>query len=151
MKNAVALENIRSVYNVWNIIRTADAFDFDVILLWYSPWIENKKLLKTSLWAEKNVNLKQFYNVKTWIKYIKKNYKTMIACEIIDNAVSIYDLKKNNIEKPICMIFWNEITWVSLETLEFVDFVSFIPMEWIKESINVCETASIFMYEIKRT
>jgi len=149
MKNAIALENIRSIYNVWNIIRTADTLGFDVILLWYTPWKENEKLLKTSLWAEKNVNLKRFYNVKKWLEYIKKTYKTLMAWEIIDDAVSIYNIKKY-IQKPTCIIFWNEINGVSLEALELVDKVSFIPMEWVKESLNVCEAASIFMYEIKR-
>lgn len=149
MKNAVALENIRSVYNVWNIIRTADALSFDVILLWYSPWKEDEKLLKTSLWAEKNVNLKKFYNVREWLDYIKNTYKTVIAWELTNEAISIYNIKKQ-INNPVCMILWNEVKWVTLESLEFVDKVSFIPMEWIKESLNVCEAATIFMYELKR-
>ncbi len=149
MKNAIALENIRSVYNVWNIIRTADALGFDVILLWYSPWKEDEKLLKTSLWAEENVNLKKFYNVKKWLDYINKNYKTCIAWELTDKAISIYNIKKY-IQEPTCMLLWNEVDGVSLEALENIDKVSYIPMEWVKESLNVCEAASIFMYEIKR-
>lgn len=149
MKNTIALENIRSAYNVWNIIRTADALGFNVILLWYSPWKENEKLLKTSLWAEKNVNLQKFYNVKEWLDYIKKNFKTCIAWEITDEAVSIYNIKKY-IKEPTCILLWNEVKGISLEALEYADIISFIPMEWIKESLNVCEAASIFMYEIKR-
>lgn len=150
MQNAVALENIRSVYNVWNLIRTADALGFDVILLWYTPWKEDEKLLKTSLWAENNVNLKKFYNVKKWLDYIKKTYKTIIAWELTDDAISIYEIKKN-ISEPVCLILWNEVNGISIETLEFVDKVSFIPMKWVKESLNVCEAGSIFMYEINRT
>jgi tRNA G18 (ribose-2'-O)-methylase SpoU len=34
--------------------------------------------------------------------------------------------------------------------MEYLDIVSFIPMKGIKESLNVCEAASIFMYEINR-
>ena len=150
MKPAIALENIRSAYNVWNIIRSADALGFDVILLWYSPSpFENEKVIKTSLWAENNVNLKQFYNVKKWIEYIKENYKTFVWAELTENAVPIYELK-NHIKEPVCILMWNEVEWVSLETLEQLDIVSFIPMQWIKESMNVCEAASIFMYELIR-
>jgi len=150
MKPAIALENIRSAYNVGNIIRSADALGFDVILLWYSPSpFENEKVLKTSLWAENNVNLKQFYNVKKWIDYIKKTYKTFVGAELTENAKPIYELKKY-IKNPCCVLMWNEINWISLESLEKLDIVSFIPMQWIKESMNVCEAASIFMYELSR-
>jgi tRNA G18 (ribose-2'-O)-methylase SpoU len=47
---SIALENIRSAYNVWNIIRSADALWFNVILLWYSPSpFENEKVKKHHL------------------------------------------------------------------------------------------------------
>ena len=145
----IALENIRSAYNVWNIIRSADALGFDVILLGYSPSpFENGKVVKTSLGAEKNVNIKQFYNVKKWLDFIKNNFQTVIAAELTENAIKIQDLKKY-IKWDFCIIMWNEVDWVSLETLEQVDLVSYIPMKWIKESMNVCEAASIFMYELE--
>jgi len=150
MKNVIALENIRSAYNVWNIIRSADALGFDVILLGYSPSpFENEKVKKTSLWAENNVNLKQFYNVKKWISYIKENYKTFVWAELTDNAIPIYELK-NKVKTPVCILMWNEVEGVSLETLDNLDIVSYIPMQWIKESMNVCEAASIFMYEFSK-
>jgi len=146
----IALENIRSAYNVWNIIRSADALWFDVILLGYSPSpFENEKVLKTSLWAEKNVKISQFYNNKKWLDFIKNNFPTIIAAELTENAIKIQDLKKH-IKWDCCIIMWNEVNGVSLETLEQVDLVSYIPMKWIKESMNVCEAASIFMYEISR-
>jgi tRNA G18 (ribose-2'-O)-methylase SpoU len=44
----------------------------------------------------------------------------------------------------------NEVNGISIETLEKIDIVSFIPMKWVKESLNVCEAASIFMYELSR-
>jgi tRNA G18 (ribose-2'-O)-methylase SpoU len=50
MKNVVILENIRSAYNVGNIIRTADALGRDVRLTGYSPSPEDtQKVVKTSL------------------------------------------------------------------------------------------------------
>jgi len=52
----VLLENIRSAYNVGNIIRTADALGWQVWLSGYSPSPEdNLKVIKTSLGAESNV------------------------------------------------------------------------------------------------
>lgn len=148
-KNAIALENIRSAYNVGNIIRTADWLGLDVILLWYTPTAEELKVLKTSLWAEKNVNLKDFYNVKKWIEYIKKHYDLLVWAELDKHAVSIWELEKYK-EKSICLLVGNEVDWISLETMEVLDLISFIPMQWVKNSLNVCEASSIFMYEITR-
>ena len=150
MKPAIALENIRSAYNVGNIIRTADSLWFDVILLWYSPSpFENEKVIKSSLGAENNVNLKQFYNVAKGLDFIKENYDIFVWAELTQDAVSIYDFKKN-IKWNVCILMWNEVKGISLETMEQLDMISFIPMKWIKESMNVCEAASIFMYEITR-
>ncbi len=149
MKPAIALENIRSAYNVGNIIRTADALGFDVILLWYSPSpLENEKVLKTSLWAEKNVNLKQFYNTKKWIDFIKQNYNLLISAELTSNAIPLTELPKKIKNKSYCLLVGNEVNWVSLETLERSDIISFIPMKWVKESLNVCEAATIFMWHL---
>ena len=151
MKPAVVLENIRSAYNVWNIIRTADALWYDVILLWYSPSpFENEKVLKTSLGAEKNVNIKQFYNVKKWLDYLRQTYNLLIGAEIVKGAISLLELSEKINNSSFCIIFWNEVDWISLETLEKLDIVSYIPMNWVKESLNVCEAASIFMWELKK-
>ncbi len=150
MKPTIALENIRSAYNVGNIIRTADSLWFDVILLWYSPSpFENEKVIKSSLGAENNVNLKQFYNVAKGLDFIKENCDTFIWAELTQDAVSIYNLK-HHIKWNICILMWNEVKGVSIETMDQLDIISFIPMKWIKESMNVCEAASIFMYEISR-
>ena len=151
MKPAIALENIRSAYNVGNIIRTADGLGFDVILLGYSSSpFENEKVLKTSLGAEKNVNLKQFYNVKKGLDYIKENYSKTIWAEITANAIPLNKLRNNLSTANVCIIVGNEVSWISIETMEQLDIVSFIPMQWIKNSLNVCEAASIFMREINR-
>ena len=147
--NAVVLENIRSSYNVWNIIRTADALWYNVILLWYTPSpFENEKVLKTSLWAEKNVNIKHFYNVVKWISFIKNKYDIMISAEITNRSVLITDLPVKIKNNDFCVVLWNEVNWITDETLEKSDIISYIPMKWIKESLNVCETATIFMWHL---
>ena len=150
---AVLLENIRSAYNVWNIIRSADAFGYDVILAGYTPSpFENWKVKKTSLWAENSVQIKSMYNPKDTLSYVKDKYNHIIAAELSDKAISLEEQKSfmsSNWIKDICIVFWNEVKWVTLETLEFVDKIVYIPMGGEKESLNVCETASIFMYMMK--
>lgn len=148
---AVVLENIRSAYNVGNIIRTADAFWFDVIISGYTPSpSRDKSVLKTSLWAEKSVKIYEFWNTKEALNFAKKRYWFLIAAEIVENAKSIISLEKF-LElnfKDIAIVFWNEINWVLPETLEIVDGIFYIPMNWVKESLNVWQAAAIFMWEV---
>ena len=142
----VILENIRSSYNVWNIIRTADALWFDVIISWYTPSpFREPKVCKTSLWAEKNIKIKEFWNTKEALIYAKSKTEIIIAAEISKNSISILDFQTNN--KTISIVFWNEVDWVLKETLEFVDKIVHIPMIWIKESFNVWQSSAIFMRE----
>ena len=145
---AVILENIRSAYNVWNIIRTADAFDFDVIISWYTPSPNRDvSVSKTSLWAEKNVKIYEFWNTLKALNFAKEKYWKVIAAEITKEAISLLDFK---FDKDLAIVFWNEISWVLQETLEFVDDIVYIPMKWIKESLNVWQSAAIFMWEYVR-
>ena len=151
MEKAVVLENIRSAYNVWNIIRTADAFGYNVIISWYTPSPDNIKVLKTSLWAEKTVGIKTFYNPKKAIKFVKNNYSLVIWAEITPNAIDLQEWKKIIIENNInsfAIVFWNEVSWITKETLNMVDKIFYIPMIWKKESLNVAQASAIFMYEL---
>ena len=84
----VVLENIRSAYNVWNIIRTADALWWNVWLCGYTPNpFDHKKVVKTSLGAESSVDLKQFDYTQDVIKYAKEQNFKIIAAEVYDWAI----------------------------------------------------------------
>lgn len=146
----VVLENIRSAYNVWNIIRTADALWWKVWICWYTPnpW-DHKKVVKTSLGAEDSVAMKQFDYTEDVIKYAKDNNFEVIAAEIYEWAIDLRDYsKKISLDHNLAVIFGNEVDWVLKSTLNTVDSVVYIPMKWIKESLNVGQTSAIFMREL---
>ena len=151
-KNIILLENIRSAYNVWNIIRTADALWWDVWLSGYTPHPDEQiKVIKTSLWAEKNIWLKRFDNSKDAMEFARKNNFVVLAWEITETAVAL-DLIENTelvVERNIVLILWNEVDGVLKSTLDMVDKIVYIPMKWIKESLNVGQSAAIFMWAIK--
>lgn len=143
--NIVILENIRSAYNVGNIIRTADALWWQVRLTWYTPSpIDTPKVVKTSLGAEKNVGLQQFGHTPEAIEYAKQQWLLVIAAEITKDSMSLASLKKSS-HPGVVIIFWNEVDGVLDSTLKLVDHVVYIPMEGIKESLNVGQSSAIFM------
>lgn len=157
-KNIILLENIRSAYNVWNIIRTADSLWRDIWLSGYTPHPdEQPKVVKTSLGAENNVNLKRFDNTKEAIAFAKKNEYIVLAWELDERAKSLADISTldcfmslqwqvGGIKK--ILILWNEVDGVLQSTLDIVDDIVYIPMNWIKESMNVGQSAAIFMREL---
>jgi len=148
MKNVVMLENIRSAYNVWNIIRTADSLGRDVRMSGYTPWPdEQPKVKKTSLWAEENVWLKRFDDALQAISYARENNFDVLAWEITPDAIDLAKYEKS--WKNIMLILWNEVDWVQKKTLEIVDAVVYIPMQWIKESMNVGQSSAIFMRQLR--
>ena len=143
--NIVILENIRSAYNVGNIIRTADALGWKVRLTGYTPSpVDTQKVKKTSLGAENTVGIRQFGHTLEAIDSAKKEWLLVIAAEITKDAVSLETLK-NDDHQGIAVVFWNEIDGVLDSTLKWVDHVVYIPMQGIKESLNVGQSSAIFM------
>ena len=149
-KRIVILENIRSAYNVGNIIRTADSLWWEVWIVWYTPSpVDNPKVVKTSLWAENTVWLKQFDFTIDAINEAREMWLEIIAAELTENSVSLgeYVCKSEN---WIAVIFGNEVDGVTPKTLKEVDWVVEIPMQWIKESMNVGQSTAIFMRELRK-
>ena len=149
-RRIVILENIRSAYNVGNIIRTADSLWWEVWIVGYTPSpVDNPKVCKTSLWAENTVWLRQFDFTIDAIQEAREMWLEIIAAELTENSVSLgeYVCKSEN---WIAVIFGNEVDGVMPKTLKEVDWVVEIPMQWIKESMNVGQSTAIFMRELRK-
>lgn len=147
-KKIVILENIRSAYNVGNVIRTADALWWQVRITWYTPSpVDNIKVCKTSLWAENTVWLQQFDFTADAISEARKLWLQIIAAELTKTSISLADFSCTSNEW-IAIIFGNEVDWVMEKTLKEVDSVVEIPMQWIKESMNIWQSTAIFMWEL---
>lgn len=148
--NIIVCENIRSAYNVWVIIRTADGLGYDVVLSGYSPHPHKvEKVKKSSLGAENSIWLTQYWNTSEAIDVLKNYWYTLIALEITEKSTALNSLDRSLLgEWPTALIVGNEKTWVLAETLEACDIVLHIPMKGSKASLNVAEAASIGMWEI---
>ena len=156
-KNIILLENIRSAYNVWNIIRTADSLWRSVWLSGYTPHpAEQPKVIKTSLGAEETVWLERFDNAQDAIDKAREFGMLVFAWELDEKAISLGDLKTldssfhsewQDNKKNTMLVLGNEVDWVLQSTLDEVDDIVYIPMNWVKESMNVGQSAAIFMWE----
>lgn len=148
----IVVENLRSAYNVWNIIRTADALGWWIIFVWYTARPDHKEVKKTALWAESTVKSIEFNEIQDALYYMNTHW-LLISAEISDNSIDlntihaqIKTINKNN--GDIFVVVWNEVTGVEKETLQKSDIITYIPMLWVKESLNVGQAAAIIMREL---
>ncbi len=150
------LHNIRSVYNVGSIFRTADAAGIEKIFLTgYTPaptdrfGRERSDFSKVSLGAEKTVAREQIKNVYGAIKKLKEEGYTIAAIEQAPNSTSLFDFKAT--DKKLALVLGNEVRGLSKAILAKCDVVLEIPMRGKKESLNVSVAAGIAMFTVAHT
>lgn len=88
--------------------------------------------------------MKQFGHTLEAIDFAKSQNLLLIAAEITKNSLSLEMQEKTN-HSGVAIIFGNEIDGVLDSTLSLVDHVVHIPMQGIKESLNVGQSSAVFM------
>ncbi|MDO8590762.1 MAG: TrmH family RNA methyltransferase, partial [bacterium] len=148
----VVLHNVRSVYNVASIFRTADCLGVSQILLvGYTPapidrfGRPRKDFAKTALGAEKTVAWEHFSRISEALRFLKRGRVFTVAIEQASEAV---DYRKIKPRYPIAFIFGNEVTGIPRKVLLKCDAVAEIPMRGAKESLNVSVAVGIALAKI---
>lgn len=152
MEIVVVLYNIRSGYNVGNILRTAEFLGINKIIgVGYTPLPPHQEVIKTSLGAERNLIISRSFSLKkTILELKKKNYK-IVAVEQNKKSIHYFRFKKKF--KKLALILGNELKGISQRYLELCDYILEIPkLGKIKESLNVSNAfaiiASYFVFEV---
>jgi len=153
-ESVVVLHNIRSVYNVGAVFRTADAVGVSKIYLTgYTPTPldrferERKDVAKSALGAQKSVPWEYAKNISTVIKKLKKENFEIIAVEQSENSIDYKTLKLRARQK-IAFLFGNEVRGVSKQLLEKCNKIIEIPMRGEKESLNVSVSAGVVLFRV---
>lgn len=145
--NILILENIRSAYNTWVMLRTCDWLWRKAVLSGFTPRPEeDEKVAKTALGAEKEVIIGSFWSTREALNWVRAQGYLLVAAEKTPDAYDVRDV--GDFEKPVALVMGNENTGVLVETLGLVDMVVHIPMQWMKESLNVAEAAAILMWDL---
>ena len=146
------LHNIRSVYNVGAIFRTADAAGVSKIYLsGYTPTPldrfgrKRKDLQKAALGAEETVAWEQVKDLSKLMKALKADKFELVALE--QSAKSV-DYRKYKARGKVALIVGNEVRGVSKQLLAKADTIIEIPMRGAKESLNVAVSTGIALYKI---
>lgn len=150
MNNIVVLENIRSAYNTWVMLRTCDALWWKAILSWFTPTPEtDQKVKKTALGAHEHVLVWSFRNPQEATARVREQGYVLLAAEKNTRSSSVTQFARTP-WATYALVMGNENTGVLRETLDSVDYILHIPMLGMKESLNVAEAAAIMMWELSR-
>ena len=146
----VIAHNIRSLYNVGSIFRTADAFGISKIFLTGytgtpANLIHKNKISKTALGAEKYVAWEYCNSAIKLIKQLKKQKVKIIGLE---NNIKTTSLKTFRPRFPLALVLGEETKGISKAVLNLCDRVVEIPMVGKKESLNVSVAFGIACFKI---
>jgi 23S rRNA (guanosine2251-2'-O)-methyltransferase len=148
----VVLDNVRSVYNVGAIFRTADALGINKIFLCgVTPTPidrfgrERNDLHKSALGAEKSVSWEYLSSTLLCVEQLQKEGYTVVCVEQSKNSI---DYKTVNLKNKTCFVFGNEIKGISEDVLNCADKIAEIEMVGNKESLNVAVTFGVMMFRM---
>jgi len=137
------LHNIRSVYNVGSIFRTADGADVEKIYLCgYTP----TPAKKTALGAEATVPWE--HCAQTW-RLLKKLKTAGIRIVALEQYKYSQDLFGYTPKEPMALVVGNEVRGLNNAIFKYTDDILEIPMHGQKESLNVAVAAGIVLYYVR--
>lgn len=145
----IVAHNIRSLWNIGSIFRSADGFGVSHIhLTGYTGCPTRKEITKTALGADE------------WIPWSKEPDPHVVIEQRRSQGYEIVSLEKNarstDINKyrqkgPLCLILGHEVLGISEDILAISDAIVHIEMVGKKESFNVAVAAGIALFSLRRT
>ena len=145
---SVVLNDIRSLYNVGSIFRTADGAGVEKIwLCGITGYPPQNDIHKTALGAEDHVAWEYQKNIIAVLKEFRKRDYDIVLLEQMEGSLPHHQFLP---ERPVCLIVGNEISGVSEEVLSYCDRAIEIEMNGVKNSLNVSVAFGIAAYHLRQ-
>lgn len=140
------LENIYDTYNIGGLFRLADALAIEKIYLCGEMEVPpNSRIKKASIGTYKVVPWEYKKTAKEAIEELRK---FPISIVVVEQHPTSIPYQKVDYSMPVALIFGNETTGVTEETLKLSDKIVEIPMFGVNRSLNVIVSAAIINYWI---
>lgn len=144
----LAVEHVRSLYNIGSFFRTADGANIQEVLL--SPFCATPpraEISKTALGGEQSILWRQG-ELAPEINKLKEQGYTICALEQSDRSTPLYT---TDLRFPLVLIVGHEREGVSQELLVLCDHHVELPMQGeTVHSLNVSNATAIALYELGR-
>lgn len=142
----VVADNVRSLYNIGAIFRTADAFLIDELILGgISGTPPHPEISKTALGAEDTVKWRHAEDTFMEIVRLKDQGWKICCLEQAHNSIRLDEFPPSKDEKYV-LVVGNEVEGVNQRIVDISDFVLEIPQFGVKHSLNVSSSASIALW-----
>lgn len=144
------LDNIRSVFNVGSIFRSADGCGVkSLYLCGITPTPDHPKLKKTGLGSEYSVDWTFHNNAVMKAQELQQRDSFLLGIEDDTKALPIKECLSDLPQTPIVLIVGNEISGIDPLLRHLCDRTVFIPMQGYKKSLNVGIAFSIVAYFLR--
>lgn len=146
----MVLDNIRSLYNVGSVLRTADAFRLEAVWMCGITAVPpSPEIHKTALGAEDSVAWRYFENTLQVVEELKRKGYTVLAVEQVKGSLKLGEFSFERGHR-YALVMGNEVKGVQQEVVDACDQALEIPQYGTKHSMNVSVTAGIVMWEVER-
>ncbi len=144
----IVLDNLRSGNNIGSIFRTSDAFRVKKLLITgHSAVPPNREILKTALGACDTVDWEYQESGLASIQNLKSKGIACFAIEQVANSISLEKFEYQT-DKPIALVFGNEVDGVDQEIINCCDGSIEIPQFGTKHSLNVAVSAGMLIWHL---
>ena len=148
----VVLDNIRSLNNIGSILRTADAFLVEEVLLCgITATPPHADIHKTALGAENSVQWRYFPETLTAIRELKASGYTVFAIEQAEHSLSLETLSLETLSldktKKYAIVLGHEVHGVQQTVIDAADGCIEIPQFGTKHSLNVSVAGGIVIWD----
>ncbi len=140
------LENIRSLYNVGSMFRTADGAGIEKLYLTgYTGYPPRKEIDKTALGSTESVSWEHNTDTIAVLRHLKEQGYQLVVLEHTDASVMYTDAA---FQFPVCIVLGNEVDGVTPEVAEMCHMAIEIPMRGVKQSLNVAVACGVVLYHV---
>jgi len=142
------LNNIRSLYNVGSIFRSADGAGLEKLwLCGITGRPPSPKITKTALGAEQTVPWEHRWSAVSVISELREQGYRIVLLEQVTDSLAYQDWQPKG---PVCFVVGNEVDGVNEDLVPHCDEAIEIDMVGLKNSLNVTVAFGIIAYHLRR-
>lgn len=142
----VVLDDVRSLHNVGSVLRTADAFRVEeVVLCGITGTPPHAEIHKTALGAEDSVAWRYCGSALAAVSELKARGMVVLSVEQATESIMLPAFHAER-GKHYAVVVGNEVKGVHQEVIDASDGCIEIPQLGTKHSLNVSVTAGIVIY-----
>jgi len=147
----LVLDNVRSLYNVGSMFRTADAFRIErICLCGITGCPPLQEIHKTALGAEDSVAWTYHKITLDAARLLRAEGYKLWAVEQVEGSLKLDAPGLVRPGEKYALILGNEVKGVAQEVVDMADAALEVPQYGTKHSFNVSVTAGIVLWELAR-